>query len=303
MCTSKLIERVKYAASVFISYISISANAALACPDIDGLTDRNCDKKLVVVGFGDSITFGIGDGLKLGYLGWLKSIHPNITTVNLGVPGEATSAGKVRAAKTIPYIPEADYTVILEGTNDFFQTKKSFVGTKDNLARIRSISINSGGQTFLSTLTPTTRKSGQGTWIQGLNRTIVGITNLDFYSLGQTIIGHDRIHPNTLGYQSMATYLSNALVRTSRINKPADSDRDGVFDFAEIRYGTSPNNPDSDGDGISDGSEIFTYGSNPLSLDSDGDGFSDNQEVFTLLSNPADPAPSAPTITSFRILK
>jgi hypothetical protein len=43
-----------------------------------------------------------------------------------------------------------------------------------------------------------------------------------------------------------------------------DSDADGIGDYAEIyTYGTLPGNPDSDGDRIKDGDEIFN-GSNPL---------------------------------------
>ena len=43
--------------------------------------------------------------------------------------------------------------------------------------------------------------------------------------------------------------------------------------------GTDPNNPDSDGDGLSDGEEINVLESNPLNADTDGDGISDGDEV------------------------
>jgi|GEM_PF-4273010 hypothetical protein len=38
-------------------------------------------------------------------------------------------------------------------------------------------------------------------------------------------------------------------------------------------------NYDTDGDGLSDGDEIFTYNTDPDNPDSDGDGFSDGEEV------------------------
>jgi len=38
-------------------------------------------------------------------------------------------------------------------------------------------------------------------------------------------------------------------------------------------------NPDSDGDKLNDGLEVFTYGSDPTNADSDGDGVSDGEEV------------------------
>jgi uncharacterized protein (DUF2164 family) len=81
-----------------------------------------------------------------------------------------------------------------------------------------------------------------------------------------------------------------------------DTDGDGLLDFAESFYFADINNPDSDGDGLSDGEEVHiyytipgwfdtdmdglldgeevnTYGTDPLLNDSDGDGLSDGDEV------------------------
>jgi hypothetical protein len=58
-----------------------------------------------------------------------------------------------------------------------------------------------------------------------------------------------------------------------------DSDRDGIADDEEVFVtGTDPNNPDSDGDGLSDGVEVSNR-MNPLDPDMDRDGVSDGQEV------------------------
>ena len=43
--------------------------------------------------------------------------------------------------------------------------------------------------------------------------------------------------------------------------------------------GTDPNNPDTDGDGLSDGEEINTYNTDPNNPDTDGDGLSDGEEA------------------------
>ncbi|MBT8037576.1 MAG: hypothetical protein KJO21_08535 [Verrucomicrobiae bacterium] len=42
---------------------------------------------------------------------------------------------------------------------------------------------------------------------------------------------------------------------------------------------TDPNNPDSDGDGLKDGSEVLTYFTDPTNDDTDGDGHTDSWEV------------------------
>ena len=58
-----------------------------------------------------------------------------------------------------------------------------------------------------------------------------------------------------------------------------DTDQDGIADQDEILVtGTDPNNPDNDGDGLSDGVEIQNR-MNPLDPDMDRDGINDGQEV------------------------
>jgi len=67
-----------------------------------------------------------------------------------------------------------------------------------------------------------------------------------------------------------------------------DSDGDGLSDGSEeFIHKTDPLNPDTDGDGLNDFTEV-QLGSNPLAIDSDGDGFSDDYEYKTGYS-PIDP--------------
>lgn len=58
-----------------------------------------------------------------------------------------------------------------------------------------------------------------------------------------------------------------------------DADDDGLVDSGEVAAGTDLNNPDSDGDGITDGVEVSELGSDPLSADSDDDGIPDPGEI------------------------
>lgn len=69
-----------------------------------------------------------------------------------------------------------------------------------------------------------------------------------------------------------------------------DDDSDGLTNSLESKYGTDPDNPDSDGDGLKDGEEVRRYKSDPTKPDSDGDGLSDGDEVlkYRTDSNQAD---------------
>ncbi|HEX9664779.1 MAG TPA: hypothetical protein VGA49_03050 [Patescibacteria group bacterium] len=60
---------------------------------------------------------------------------------------------------------------------------------------------------------------------------------------------------------------------------PVDSDRDGLTDEEEKELGTDLNNPDTDGDGLTDFEEVRVYKTDPLNPDTDGDGFLDGDEV------------------------
>ncbi len=61
-----------------------------------------------------------------------------------------------------------------------------------------------------------------------------------------------------------------------------DIDGDGLSNSQESVAGTDPTNPDSDGDGLTDGDEVNIYGTNPLVQDTDGDGLLDNNDPIPL---------------------
>jgi hypothetical protein len=68
-----------------------------------------------------------------------------------------------------------------------------------------------------------------------------------------------------------------------------DSDNDGVTDWNDLFMGLDPKNPDTDGDGLSDGDEMSVYHTNPIEKDTDGDGLTDYQEVMVYHTHPQKP--------------
>lgn len=68
-----------------------------------------------------------------------------------------------------------------------------------------------------------------------------------------------------------------------------DADGDGLTTADEDLRGTDPNKPDTDGDGLNDGAEVFDTGTVPTDPDSDDDGLSDGDEVLVTGTNPSNP--------------
>lgn len=68
-----------------------------------------------------------------------------------------------------------------------------------------------------------------------------------------------------------------------------DDDGDGLTNREEFQLGTDPNNPDSDGDGLSDGAEVKQWRTDPNNADSDGDGVLDGVEVESGCMSPNNP--------------
>ena len=66
---------------------------------------------------------------------------------------------------------------------------------------------------------------------------------------------------------------------TTTASIETDTDKDGLSDRREVELGLDPTNPDSDGDGISDGDEVMKYGTNPLNRDTDKDTYEDGTEI------------------------
>jgi streptogramin lyase len=68
-----------------------------------------------------------------------------------------------------------------------------------------------------------------------------------------------------------------------------DADGDALVNRDEFLASTDPSNPDTDGDGRSDGEEIGTHGTDPLNADTDGDDLADGEELDVYGTDPLNP--------------
>ncbi len=75
--------------------------------------------------------------------------------------------------------------------------------------------------------------------------------------------------------------IANGLDPTDPALPFEDPDHDGLTNLQEFQQGTDPNNPDTDGDGLTDGQEVLIYHTNPLLASTDGTGIPDGIEVQT----------------------
>ena len=257
---------------------------------IDRLVDFNCDSQLKIAITGDSIVKGVGDDQRHtgGYVKRLINRFSNGTFANLGVPGSFSGAlyrsyrrllASPIVGPTKQKLSAADQIVIDIGRNDYFLEKPA-AQTVRNIKRLSSFLRNyvrkeSGIAPLvtIATLLPTTRDF-QREFIDEVNQMLLvsGLpTYLRFDLIDPLNISDDGIHPTPDGYKFIAdvyeNYLRGESDRRMSDQRP-DSDKDGIYDLFEVRrFGTDAANADTDGDGKSDGKEVFVLSTNPLAAD------------------------------------
>ncbi|MFX1484571.1 MAG: esterase/lipase family protein [Promethearchaeota archaeon] len=126
-----------------------------------------------------------------------------------------------------------------------------------------------------------------------------GRAHLSFAEQGYFNVGHNTLVYDTEGttYETVSNWITEGL----------DSDGDGLTDDSEIYFhGTDPNDPDSDNDNLSDYDEVTREEgpTNPNYWDSDGDGIGDGYEVEMEYDplNPSSPVPASLLISSVTVV-
>ena len=111
------------------------------------------------------------------------------------------------------------------------------------------------------------------------------LDNSAFSCVGFQVSGTDSGHMEFV-FHKEGTFTIHAVDCTTPPPAPiltvtvyADDDNDGLFNSEEIEHNTDPENPDSDGDGLTDGDEVKVYHTNPNNNDTDGDGMKDGDEI------------------------
>jgi lysophospholipase L1-like esterase len=282
---------------------TVPAAPSSACPLVlKGLIDWNCDGKFKIFFTGDSIVSGAGDSLHHDWGGYplrVQQHFPRAATVNYGIRG-ITSGGLLRNFISNLHrkgrngikqqLRNSDIVIIDVGRNDYWD-ETSPGSVVRNIARMVEVIrefVAGTGETVpfvVVTTLVTNARSFQKPYVDEINRLLLHYRSsklpvqIRFDGMSSSLLGGDGLHPTSEGYDYLAGVVLKFLKGHGQELMAArrrDRDADGIYDlFEREKFDTDPDSPDTDGDGLSDG-----------------------QEVFELLTDPLDPLDPPPTPTT-----
>ena len=201
-------------------------------------------------------------------------------TKNVKIDGkEAIFKVKISYQLDNPQIPEGSTNIELNDDNLYFDSEANryyIIDPSINFIKGRIIGNISNVSSMEYQIC-----DNQDTSIKSGNIEVAEAWRIDNIGL---IIGENNIYVKTILKNgeaierkfvignSSSNYINNLTIDRE------DNDKDGLINYLEDYYKTDKNNPDTDGDGLSDYIEISVLGTDPLKADTNDNGISDAYE-------------------------
>lgn len=201
---------------------------AAACPRINGFRDANCDGRLVAVVGGDSVVEGEGDepNLSGGYVRRVDAMLPAMEFRNLGVSGIRTDNYLPVLQANPEAFVDADIVIFDVGRNDWRLPGRTPLDARRGMkALVNFAKAASGGRAYVtaSTALPCTVTPEAQEFVRQMNIQYLRAHSSEFRvdvrfdRLPSTVLSWDELHPDSAGYDTIATYLRNFLVNNRGI--------------------------------------------------------------------------------------
>jgi lysophospholipase L1-like esterase len=219
----------------------LGAAPIAATADQSPLRDVNGDGVVRLAAFGDSITYGVGgshdagesveditsSGLKGGYPDRVEH-YLGVPVYNLGVPGEImTEEGVSRFPRQIVGL-NADFVVIMEGSNDAFHQKSAEAYSR-SLQRMINVAVADNKEAVLLTIVPPVASraslAGFTDAYSGVVRDLARVNDVLLVDVAQAfkdacpVLDQCRflnipegLHPNRTGYEALGQLVAGSLL-------------------------------------------------------------------------------------------
>lgn len=199
------------------------------CPLIEGVPDYNCNGRLKITVFGDSIAYGTGDKVNRDRGGWvirLSKLLPEATVVNYGIPGFTTvrllyllKGAFLRKDSIFHDIVSADIILLDIGRNDFWNT--SYATSGKNLVEINRLmkkktdKYGDYAPRITTAILMYPNRPTQARWVKALNKQFIKgrlRSQLKFNKVSTKYLNSDNLHPTSKGYEKLAEVAYNYLL-------------------------------------------------------------------------------------------